>query len=708
MKILRSVYDQIRCTIGSAKPEQGGILLTNDGGETITKFIFDKKGGCTGSTYSPDTAFMNEQIKRYNNSGYYFVGCIHSHPRGYDTLSMGVGRGGYGHTASDEEAIYKLMAGMRGTRILHFPVVQSSNSGPFSVRWFYAVRNRNGQVTIHEDKLLIVEDEQTLFTKDEIGSYLSTNQFSSETAILVAAGNANQVALQLARRGINQFVVIDGTRYASADLALMATYEEIGGYKADSLARQIHAINPTAKIKIIRQYIDERVDSAKFRCWLENIDRRNSIVIFCEPAIDNFEHTKKLCSETRIALIHAYSRQSYSSDYALAQTEFYDYWAMPRVAPKIYAEYVKQFGGLQSPTNLVLYEQVSNFFINPIAKRDRAQSGAVGGTEQPVVDKFESLYTRDEIEHKHVVVIGCGGSMSYIENLARSGISHFTLIDGDTYSPSNVQTQMAYISDMNRYKVDVAVSRIALINPNAKVTSVKKMLDENMTDEEFAEYLGKEWLDRPNDVLIVACTDDFIAQARCSRLALKYGFPYIQAGIYPGGHILELVFFHPLVSTVCPRCMLSGRYKANLESKTKPEPAKSNGTSIFFTEQLNSLKGFISLALLLYHSETADKRYSEFMDDNCWTTPKRVYKTDRNFMFFTMDSKLAEHTGRKSYVTFDKWGQKMGSNYQLGVSFFRRRKPEKQCPDCGGKGEPLIHVKGTIADTREGLYPKEA
>ena len=73
MKILRSVYNQIRATIGSARPEQGGILLSSDGGDTITKFIFDKRGSCTGGSYSPDTAFMNEQIKLNNNKGYYFI-----------------------------------------------------------------------------------------------------------------------------------------------------------------------------------------------------------------------------------------------------------------------------------------------------------------------------------------------------------------------------------------------------------------------------------------------------------------------------------------------------------------------------------------------------------------------------------------------------------------------------------------------------------
>ena len=77
------------------------------------------------------------------------------------------------------------------------------------------------------------------------------------------------------------------------------------------------------------------------------------------------------------------------------------------------------------------------------------------------------------------------------------------------------------------------------------------------------------------------------------------------------------------------------------------------------------------------------------------------------FLFLTMDSRMEEHSGRKAYAQFDRWGRMCGSNFQIGGAFFRKKKPLKYCPDCGGIGTPLIRVKGTIADTREGLYPKE-
>ena len=129
MRIYRSVYERIKSTLGRKFPEEGGILLTNDGGYTVTDFVYDDCGSRSGGTYSPNTAFINEQIRLHNKSGAYFLGFIHSHPRGYTGLSVGVSGHTGGYTASDEEAIYKLFRGMKGTRRLYFPVVQSAAGG---------------------------------------------------------------------------------------------------------------------------------------------------------------------------------------------------------------------------------------------------------------------------------------------------------------------------------------------------------------------------------------------------------------------------------------------------------------------------------------------------------------------------------------------------------------------------------------------------
>lgn len=707
MNIAMSVQRQImESPVGSGKPEQGGALFSSDGGDTADKFIFDEKGSHSGTTYTPDVEFINKQIKFWSCRGYHFMGFVHSHPQGFTAISTGRGSG-YGHTVSDEDAIYKLLGGMKGTRRLYFPVVQSSVYGKFSMRVFYGEKDAYDKIRIGEDRnIRIVDDASVGFVRRELRSYLPMDRYSHSTAVIVGAGGGADLAEWLTRAGINQFILADSTRYTFSDLAVGAFYHEIGGYKADAVARKIHTVNPVARVKIVRQHIDDDVKLDDFRLWLDNVDRRKSLVIFCEGGKDDFNILKDLCSRYGIALIRSHVQPGHQLAAQYVHTEFYDFWADPRANAKCEVDYIGGLYGV-NPLNTVLFGKVNAFFSCPAGKKERKDIVRSEEGKPLSVEKYEPLYSKAEIEQKKVVIVGCGGSRSYAENLARSGIKHFVLIDADAYGRSNLQTQMAYADELGSRKAEVIADRIRLIAPDADVTVVNAMLDENMTDERFASFIGEEWLEDPYSVLLAACTDNVIAQARCSRLALKYGFPFLMAGIYPGGRILEIAFFHPAVSTVCPRCMFNKRIEANLSVRNRPAPAVSNGTSVFITEQLNAYKGFISLALLLYHSETADKRFSEFMDDNQWRTPKRKRKTDRNFLFLTMDSRMEEHSGRKAYAQFDRWGRMSGSNFQIGGAFFRKKKPLKHCPDCGGKGTPLIRVKGTIADTREGLYPKE-
>ena len=706
MNFTMRVYRQImESPVGSSKPEQGGALFSSDGGVTADRFIFDEKGSCSGTTYSPNVKFINNQIRYWGERGYYFIGFVHSHPQGFTALSTGRGRGN-GYTVSDEDAIYKLLGGMKGTRRLYFPVVQSSVYGKFSMRVFCGEKDLNGNIKIFEDRNIhIVEEASGNLVRRELQTYLPMNRYSHSTAIIVGAGGGADLAEWLTRVGISRFILLDSTRYEYSDLSSGAFYRDIGGYKADAVARNIHAINPTARVKIIRQHIDNDVKIDNFRFWLENVDRRKSLVIFCEGGKDDFNVLKWLCSVYGIALMRSYVCLGYQPSTQCIHTEFFDFWANFRANAQYKVDYINGLYG-RNPVHAALFDKVNAFFSCPAGKKERREA-ARSKEVKILAEKYEPLYSKTEIEQKKVIIVGCGGSRSYAENLARSGLKHFVLIDADTYGASNLQTQMAYADELGDFKAAVIADRIKLIAPDVDITVVNAMLDEDMTDEQFASYIGEEWLTNPYNVLLAACTDNVIAQERCSRLALKYGFPFLMAGIYPGGRVLEIAFFHPAISTVCPRCMFNKRITANLSVKSRPAPAVSNGTSVFITEQLNSYKGFISIALLLYHSETADKRFSEFMDDNQWRTPKRKRNIDRNFLFLTMDSRMEEHSGRKAYAQFDRWGKMAGSNFQIGGAFFRKKRPLKNCPDCGGVGTPLIRVKGTIADTRQGLYPKE-
>ena len=97
----------------------------------------------------------------------------------------------------------------------------------------------------------------------------------------------------------------------------------------------------------------------------------------------------------------------------------------------------------------------------------------------------------DKLRSCHVAVFGIGGVGGYtVEALARSGVEHFTLVDRDTVSVTNLNRQIIALQDtIGRYKVDVMAERIKNINPEA-VVEVHRcfFLPENQDEFDFSKY----------------------------------------------------------------------------------------------------------------------------------------------------------------------------------------------------------------------------
>lgn len=75
----------------------------------------------------------------------------------------------------------------------------------------------------------------------------------------------------------------------------------------------------------------------------------------------------------------------------------------------------------------------------------------------------------------HVAVFGVGGVGGYVvEALARSGVGALSIFDNDVVCPSNINRQIiATQKTMGLFKVDVAMQRIAEINPDCMVFAHK-------------------------------------------------------------------------------------------------------------------------------------------------------------------------------------------------------------------------------------------
>ena len=75
------------------------------------------------------------------------------------------------------------------------------------------------------------------------------------------------------------------------------------------------------------------------------------------------------------------------------------------------------------------------------------------------------------IQSKTIAIFGLGGvGGTALEALARTGFTHFLLVDFDKVDPSNLNRQILYTQkDIDRTKVEVAKERILAINPEADI-----------------------------------------------------------------------------------------------------------------------------------------------------------------------------------------------------------------------------------------------
>ncbi len=85
---------------------------------------------------------------------------------------------------------------------------------------------------------------------------------------------------------------------------------------------------------------------------------------------------------------------------------------------------------------------------------------------------------------KRVILFGVGGVGSWCaESLIRSGIIHLTIVDSDRVCASNINRQlMATTLTVGQVKVDALKERLMSINPQADITTIEKVFNEESAD----------------------------------------------------------------------------------------------------------------------------------------------------------------------------------------------------------------------------------
>ena len=107
--------------------------------------------------------------------------------------------------------------------------------------------------------------------------------------------------------------------------------------------------------------------------------------------------------------------------------------------------------------------------------------------EQAIFQRTELLIGDEAMKRlssKRVIIFGVGGVGSWCaESLIRSGIRQLTIVDSDVICESNINRQlMATTKTIGQAKVDVLRERLLSINPNAEITALQQVFNEETAD----------------------------------------------------------------------------------------------------------------------------------------------------------------------------------------------------------------------------------
>lgn len=144
---------------------------------------------------------------------------------------------------------------------------------------------------------------------------------------------------------------------------------------------------------------------------------------------------------------------------------------------------------------------------------------------------------------KRVAVIGCGGLGGFVANgLARFGVGHLTLVDGDRFSESNLNRQLfATEKTLGQNKAAACKEQLSTINSGLSVTAIEAMLK-----EDNAESILK------GHHLVIDCLDNAAARLLVAKHSAALSIPLVHgaiggyfgqvASIFPGDSIMNLLY----------------------------------------------------------------------------------------------------------------------------------------------------------------------
>jgi len=175
-------------------------------------------------------------------------------------------------------------------------------------------------------------------------------------------------------------------------------------------------------------------------------------------------------------------------------------------------------------------------------RRRVAKPGPESGQEGTPLDRVVELV--GSMGERRVLVAGCGSVGSRIaEDLARSGVRQFVLVDPDEVSLPNMARSVYARADVGRAKVAVLAERLRGIAPETEVSTTRRFLRE-ITPEDILDGVD----------LVVLATDDMTEQATLAKAAYEKRIVQVAAAMYRKAAAGEVMIAVPEARTPCWAC----------------------------------------------------------------------------------------------------------------------------------------------------------
>ncbi len=201
------------------------------------------------------------------------------------------------------------------------------------------------------------------------------------------------------------------------------------------------------------------------------------------------------------------------------------------------------------------------------------------GEEDINEDKYDRQkriagWDQNKISNATVMIIGVGATGNEVaKNLSLSGIGKLIIIDYDIIEKSNLNRCILFNMENkveNKYKVDIIKAACEKLNPEVKILTIKKALNE--IDKDLYKQVD----------VICSCLDNVEARLEANNYAYYYQVPFIDSGIDEFFGSVQAVY-SGVTDAACLQCGISG---ADLDlmwvkfSCTGEEIESSNGATI--------------------------------------------------------------------------------------------------------------------------------